>query len=168
MGANIDREEKQRSDLVNQDPQRCLEILVAILTSTHFPGTLTLYSNKDRQDVEYEISDLIGRCARLEPELFINTVTPFLENPTLRPVVIDAIVNSYLPQTIDLLSPLLNKIDDLSDDEACMMVCGIAASPEKLTERALEILHRLRASTPIERTEVHHEINQYLPPPDEN
>jgi len=162
--ATLDKEDKQRHDLVEQDPQSCIKILTDLISSPNFHDELSNYAFHRQNGLDHEISILLGICADLDPQNFTAIVVPLLSDHQQRPLLMDAIGFSNSPHRTQWLSKFFDKVNELSDDEAATLVCAIGENSENRVEESRRILQKIRATTPHGRTEVHNEIDLFLPP----
>ena len=111
------------------------------------------------EDRRFHVSNYLQAICRLAPEQFFEKAEPWFEHPTSRSVLWFAIWINHLPQSVTWLEPWVDRLDELNFEDITSLIDTFG---DIGGEKALSLLHRIRAAVPPEQTEVHKELDLYL------
>ena len=87
IAQTVEKQFDAPENIVRKNPQRCLEILIKLITSPSFQSTLDDSGKYWRERIEFGISEVLEICAELNRANFIETIAPLLSDSRVRSVI---------------------------------------------------------------------------------
>jgi hypothetical protein len=105
---------------------------------------------------------LLGLWGRQNPNEFFALAAPHLNNSAARPILLSAMGEMCLPESVKWLRPLVATAEILTEDEMVRLldVLGCTQYPPEMGAR--ELLLQLQSKVSPQKLRVHHELSIFL------